>query len=56
MKTLERYVVDEHGKKKDIIISFRKYEKLLADIHDLAIVAERRDEPTVSMKDVYRKL
>jgi hypothetical protein len=35
----ERFIVDDKGKKKAAILRIAGYEELLADIHDLAIVA-----------------
>ena len=56
MKKLnERFIVDENGKKKAAILSIEEYEGLLADIHDLAIVAERRDEETIDLREVTKK-
>jgi len=52
----EQYVVDEEGRKTAVIIPFEEYEELLEDIHDLAIIAERRDEPTVIFAELKKKL
>ena len=48
-KFQEQYVVDEKGQKTAVIIPVEEYEELLEDIHDLAIIAERRDEPTIGL-------
>lgn len=40
----EQFVVDAEGKRKGVILSMERYEQLNEDIHDLAIVAERREE------------
>lgn len=57
MKKLnERFIVDENGKKKAAILPIEDYEELLADIHDLAIVAERRNEDTIDLKTLKKKL
>jgi hypothetical protein len=32
------------------------YRKLLEDLHDLAVVAERRDEPRVTLEELKRRL
>ena len=57
MKTeKERYVVDDEGKKTDIILSISKYDKLLEDLHDLAIIAERVDESPVSIEEMKNRL
>jgi hypothetical protein len=52
----EKYIVDRTGTKTDVIIPLNEYEELLEDIHDLAIIAERIDEPTMSLKELKRKL
>ena len=52
----ESYVVDARGKKTGVIISLRKYQKLLEDLHDLAVVAERRAEEPISLEEMRRRL
>jgi hypothetical protein len=51
-----QYVVDSNGKKTGVLLSLRQYEKLLADLHDLAVVAERRDEKPISLDEMKRRL
>ena len=55
-KFREQYVIDEKGQKTAVIIPVEEYEELLEDIHDLAIVAERRDEPTITFEELKKKL
>jgi hypothetical protein len=53
----EQYIIDREGNKTGIILSIRQgrgyaneqYEQMLEDLHDLAIVAERRSEQPVSL-------
>ncbi len=52
----EQYVVDAKGKKLSVILSLERYERLMEDLHDLAIVAERRDEEPVSFDGMKRRL
>ncbi len=40
----KRYVVNEKGKKTGVLLSLKEYQTLLEDLHDLAIIAERKDE------------
>ena len=54
MKT--QYITDDHGGKLAVVIPITDYEELMADISDLAAVAERRDEETVSLADVKKRL
>ena len=57
MKTYsEQYVVNKKGKKTAVMISVNKYKELLEDLHDLAIIAERRNEPTLSFSELKKKL
>ena len=39
-----------------VVLSRRRYERLMEDLHDLATVAERRDEPTISLEDMKKRL
>lgn len=43
-----QYVTDEHGEKTAVILPIAEFQELLEDIEDLALVAERRNEPTLS--------
>lgn len=52
----EQYVVDSRGKRKGVILSNRQYKKLMEDIHDLAIVAERREEKSISLETLKKRL
>jgi len=55
-KFREQYVIDEKGRKTAVIIPVEEYEELLEDIHDLTIIAERRDEPTITFEELKEKL
>ncbi len=52
----EQYVVDTKGKKTAVILSIKRYEQLVEDLHDLAVVAERRDEEPISLEEMKRRL
>jgi len=52
----ERYIVDEKGEKKEVVIPIEEYEDLLEDLHDLAVIAERSDEPAVPLEEIIEKL
>ncbi len=56
MDVQEQFVVDAKGRKTGVILSVKRYEKLLEDLHDLAIVAERRAEKPVSLEEMKRRL
>ena len=52
----EQFVVDAKGQKKAVIVPAHRYEQIMEDLHDLAVVAERRDEPTISLAEMKRRL
>lgn len=52
----EQFVVDAKGKKTGIIIPLDRYQKLIEDLHDLAIVAERRTEKPISLDEMKHRL
>ena len=51
----EKFVVNDQGTKKAVIIPFDKYQQLLEDIHDIAVIAERRDESPISLKELKKR-
>lgn len=57
MSTLqEQFVVDAKGKKTGVILSLKRYHKLMEDLHDLAVVAERRSEEPIPLDEMKRRL
>ena len=54
--TQEQFIIDAKGNKTGIILSLSRYEKLMEDLHDLAIVAERREEKAISLEEMKRRL
>jgi PHD/YefM family antitoxin component YafN of YafNO toxin-antitoxin module len=56
MHTEAQYVVDENGQKMAVILSLELYEQILEDLHDLAIVAERRSERSIKFSDMDYRL
>ena len=52
----KQFVIDQDGKKVAVLIPIEEYERLLEDLHDLAVIAERRDEPTISAEELKRRL
>ena len=51
-----QFVTNEEGNKTAILLPIEKFEELIEDIEDLAAVAERREERTVSHKEVINEL
>ncbi|MEK6405791.1 MAG: hypothetical protein AABN34_02380 [Acidobacteriota bacterium] len=57
IKHLElQYVTNDAGEKTAVIMPIGQFQELIEDIEDLASAAERRDEPTVSHKDLVAEL
>ena len=52
----EQYVTDDDGTRTAVILPVEEYRKLLEDLHDLAVVAERREEDPISMEEMKRRL
>jgi mRNA-degrading endonuclease toxin of MazEF toxin-antitoxin module len=53
----EQVIIDEHGRKRRaVVLSPRRYRRLLQDLYDLALIAAVRDEPSESIDEVERKL
>lgn len=52
----EQYVVDREGKKVAVILPFEQYRQMKEDLHDLAVVAERREEAPISLEEMKRRL
>jgi hypothetical protein len=51
-----QFVIDRKGKKTGVILPLKRYHKLLEDLHDLAVVAERRAEEPVPLSEMKRRL
>ncbi len=51
-----KYLIDENGQKTAVVIPVEEYEELLEDIHDLAVIAERKDESTTSFDELKKRL
>lgn len=59
LKKLEsqvQYVTNSDGEKTAVIVPIGEFEELLEDVEDLAVVAERRDEPTISHDELLAEL
>ena len=56
MNGQEQFIVDTKGKKTGIILPLKRYQKLMEDLHDLAVVAERRTEEPISLEEMKRLL
>jgi hypothetical protein len=52
----QQYIVDEKGRRKAVLVSIEQYERMQEDLHDLAVVAERRDEKPIDFDVMKRRL
>ncbi len=52
----EQFIVDDKGRKTGVIMSLKRYQKLMEDLHDLAVVAERRTEEPLPLDEIKRRL
>ncbi|MDI6770264.1 MAG: hypothetical protein QMD04_11395 [Anaerolineales bacterium] len=51
-----QYVTNDTGKKVAVILPIEEFEDLLEDLEDLAVLLERRDEPTIPFEEAVAKL
>ena len=51
-----QFVVNAQGKKTGVLLSLKQYQKLLEDLHDLAVIAERRAEEPISLEEMQQRL
>ena len=54
MSNAVQYLTNEKGKKTAVVLSVADYEKMLEDLDDLAVIAERREEETIP-HDEFKK-
>ena len=50
-----QYQTDAQGKRTAVVLPIADYERLLEDLHDLAVVAERHDEPAIDQEELTRR-
>ena len=51
-----RFVVDDQGRRESVLLPVKEYEELLEDLQDLALMAERNEEPTEPLDVVKKRL
>jgi PHD/YefM family antitoxin component YafN of YafNO toxin-antitoxin module len=56
MAVQEQFVVDAKGRKTGVILPLKRYRNLMEDLHDLAVLAERRTEEPISFEEMKRRL
>lgn len=56
MNVQDQFIVDTKGRKTAVILPLNRYQQLMEDLHDLAVVAERRAETPVSLQEMKSRL
>ncbi len=51
-----QYITDAAGQKSAVILPIEEFYQLLEDLEELAIVAERTEEPTISHEQLIERL
>jgi hypothetical protein len=51
-----RFLVDEKGRKQSVVLPIKVYQELLEDLADLALIAQRKDQPPEPLKVVKKRL
>jgi hypothetical protein len=51
-----QYVVNEKGKKTAVLPPIAAYSQMLEDLHDLAVVLQRREEPTINLDEMLQRV
>ena len=52
----EKFITDDKGRKKAVILDIKLYQEILDDLEDLRLLAERKDEVTSSLQEVEERL
>ena len=55
IKPREQFIVDKAGQKTAVIIGCSEYEQLMEDLHDLRVVAERKNEKSLTTAE-FKKI
>jgi len=53
-----QFVVDEKGKKKSVLLSYKEYRELLEsaqDVIDAKLIDEVKDEPLISLEEFKKR-
>ena len=51
-----QYITSSTGRKQAVILPIREYQRLMEDLHDLTVVAERHEEYPVSLEEMKKRL
>lgn len=51
-----KYITDNRGRKRSVILSIKKFNEIIEDLEDLAAAAERKEETTLSNTKLIQEL
>ena len=51
-----RFLVDDIGRKRSVVLPMKEYREVLEDRADLVVIAERKDEPSEPVEVVRERL
>jgi PHD/YefM family antitoxin component YafN of YafNO toxin-antitoxin module len=51
-----QYLTDSAGNKAFVVLTVEEYEDLIEDLHDLAVMAARRDDPRMPLDQFEERL
>ncbi|MEX0289356.1 MAG: hypothetical protein AB3N14_09625 [Flavobacteriaceae bacterium] len=51
-----QYITNDKGEKTGVVLQLSDYEQLMEDLHDLAMIAERKDEKSISHEVFLKEL
>lgn len=51
-----KFLVNSLGRRTHAVLPLKDYEQLLEDLHDLAVVASRKDEGSISLDELKKRL
>lgn len=56
MPQQDTFIIDKKGNKTGVILSIEDFNEFLEDLYDLLIIAERLDEPSISIDELKNRL
>ena len=51
-----QFIINENGQRQSVVLSISGFQELINDLEDLAVIAERREEPTTQHADFIKEL
>ena len=56
MSAAVQFLTNKKGQKTAVVLPIDDYEKLLEDLEDLAVIAERREEETIPHEEFKKRV